>query len=210
MGYKIAEEALKKKHRVTLISGPVNLIPPSVHKFIQIETADDLLKALKKEIKSADCLIMAAAVGDFKVENRAKAKIKRAQGLSIKLVPNKDILRELAGYKKHKLFVGFNLETANLVRNARLKLRVKLLDIIVANRLTKYHNPFGDNKLDVDIIDRFGNITKIRQKNKAFISHVLLDKLERLWYEMDNRGTDAGGVGTGQCPVPTKSRRTWR
>ncbi|MDP2921342.1 MAG: phosphopantothenoylcysteine decarboxylase [Candidatus Omnitrophota bacterium] len=187
MGYKIAEEALKRKHRVTLVSGPVSLIPPRVHKFIPIETADDLLKALKKEIKTADCLIMAAAVSDFKAEKIAKEKIKRAKKISINLAPNKDILRELARHKKHKIFVGFNLETSNLVRNARLKLRAKKLDMIVANRFTKYHNPFGDNKLDVDIIDRFWDIAKIKRKNKAFVAHVLLDKLEELWYLKKNK-----------------------
>ena len=187
MGYKIAEEALKRKHKITLISGHVNLVPPKVQKFIPIETADDLLEELKKEIKKADCLIMAAAVGDFKVKKTAKGKIKRAKNISIKLAPNKDILRELTAYKKHKLFVGFNLETSNLVKNARLKLKAKNLDIIAANRLTKYHNPFGDNKLDVDIIDRYGGITKIRRKNKAFIAYVLLDKIEELWYLKNNK-----------------------
>lgn len=185
MGYRIAEEALKRGHKVTLISGPVNLTPPKGHKFIPIETADDLLEALKKEIKKADCLIMSIAVGDFKVKEVTKEKIKRAKNISIKLTPNKDILHELAAYKKHKLFVGFNLETSNLIRNARLKLKAKNLDIIAANRLTKYHNPFGNRKLDVDIIDRYGGITKIRKKNKTFIAYVLLDKIEQLWYLMN-------------------------
>jgi len=182
MGYKIAEEAFRRKHKVTLISGPVKLIPPKVNRFIQIETADDLLKALKKEVKKADCLIMCAAVGDFKARHVVKQKIKRKNDLTIKLVPNKDILFELARYKKRSLFVGFNLETSNLVRDARLKLKEKNLDLIVANSLAKYHNPFGNNKLDVVIIDRFNNIETIKGKNKAFISHVLLDKIEQLWY----------------------------
>jgi len=182
MGYKIAEEALKRKHKVILISGPTNLIPPEANKVIFIKTADKLLKELKKNIRYADCLIMCAAVSDFKAQKISNKKIKRKDKLAITLVPNKDILHELAKYKKHKLFIGFNLETSDLIKNAKLKLKSKNLDIIVGNRLTKYHNPFSNNKLDVNLIDKNGNIMKIKNKNKAFIAHVLLDKIEELRY----------------------------
>lgn len=189
MGYKIAEEALRRKHKVILVSGPTNLTPPKADKNISIETAEELLKALKKDIHCADCLVMCAAVGDFKAQKISNKKIKRKNRLSIILAPNRDILLELERYKKHRLFVGFNLETSNLVRNARLKLKSKNLDIIVGNRLTKYHNPFGNNKLDVDLICKNKRIVKIRDKDKAFIAHVLLDKIEELWYLKNNRGT---------------------
>ncbi len=182
MGYKIAEEAVRLGHEVILISGPANIRPPKVKRFISIQTADDLLKTLKKYIKKTDCLIMCAAVADFRVKKFSSKKIKRQKRLLIELAANKDILAELAKYKNRNLFIGFNLETSNLVRNAWLKLKAKKLDIIVGNLLTKYHNPFGNKKLDVDIIDRYGCITKIRQKNKGFIAHVLLDKIEELWY----------------------------
>jgi phosphopantothenoylcysteine decarboxylase/phosphopantothenate--cysteine ligase len=183
MGYAIAEKAVDAGHSVTLISGPVKITPPKSCKFIPIETADELLITLKKEIKKADCLIMSAAVGDFKVHKISDKKIKRKQNLSIKLIPNKDILRKLAKYKKHKLFIGFSLETENLINNSRFKLKNKNLDLIVANSFTKYHNPFGDNKLDVFLIYQNGDIVKIKNKNKAFIAHVLLDKIGKLWYE---------------------------
>jgi phosphopantothenoylcysteine decarboxylase / phosphopantothenate---cysteine ligase len=187
MGYAIAEKAVNAGHKVTLISGPVKITPPKVCKFIPIETACELLSALKKEIKKSDCLIMTAAVSDFKAGKISKKKIKRKSKLSITFLPNKDILAELSKYKNRKLFVGFNLETSNLVRNAKLKLKAKDLDIIVANRLTRYHNPFGNNKLDVCLIDKKGNITKIKKKNKDFIAHVLLDKIEKLWYLKNNK-----------------------
>jgi phosphopantothenoylcysteine decarboxylase/phosphopantothenate--cysteine ligase len=192
MGYKIAEEAYKRKHKVTLISGPTRLIPPKVHRFISIQTADDLLNVLKHEIKKADCLIMCAAVADFRPQKISHKKLKRKNKLSIVLLPTKDILHELAVYKKYNLFVGFNLETSNLVKNARLKLKAKNLDIIVVNRLTKYHNPFGNKKLDIYLIDKNGHSVKIRNKNKAFISQVLLDKIEELWYLKGARDKSQG------------------
>lgn len=182
MGYKIAEEALHRGHRVTLISGPVKITPPKVHKFISIETADELLAVLKKEIKKADCLVMSAAVSDFRARKIYNKKIKRKNRLPITLLPNKDILRELAKDKKRKLFVGFSLETENLIGNSRLKLKNKNLDLIAANSFKKYHNPFGNNKLDVYLIDKNGDITKIKKRSKDFIAHILLDKIEELWY----------------------------
>jgi phosphopantothenoylcysteine decarboxylase/phosphopantothenate--cysteine ligase len=182
MGYKIAEEALKRRHKVTLISGPTNLIPPRVDKIIFIKTADDLLTELKKKMRHADCLIMCAAVSDFKSKRIYNRKIKRSNQLTIELMPNKDILSELRKFHKRNLFIGFSLETEALIKNAYLKLKHKNLDLIVANILTKHNNPFNNNKLDVVIIDRYKNIMPLRAKSKAFISHVLLDKIEELWY----------------------------
>jgi len=182
MGYKIAEVASKRGNAITLISGPTRLKPPRVKKFISIETAGDLFRVLKKEIKRADCLVMCAAVADFRRASVPKGKIKRKKGLTLRLISNKDILKALSGYKKSKLFVGFSLETEGVVRNARKKIKNKNLDIIVTNRLSKSHNPFGDNKLDVCIIDKSGHSIYINGKSKAYIAQVLLDKIQRLWY----------------------------
>ena len=182
MGYRIAEEALKRKHKVTLISGPADIIPPRACNFISIRTADELLAELKKNIGKADCLFMCAAVSDFKVSEISNRKIKRTKPLNIKLIPNKDILKELEKQHKRKLFIGFSLETEHLIRNSHIKLKSKKLDLIVANSLTKSHNPFGNNKLDVILIDKHRHVLKIRSKNKAFIAHVLLDKIEEMWY----------------------------
>ncbi|NQV04805.1 MAG: phosphopantothenoylcysteine decarboxylase, partial [Candidatus Omnitrophica bacterium] len=131
MGYKIAEVASKRGNAITLISGPTRLKPPRVKKFISIETAGDLFRVLKKEIKRADCLVMCAAVADFRRASVPKGKIKRKKGLTLRLISNKDILKALSGYKKSKLFVGFSLETEGVVRNARKKIKNKNLDIIV-------------------------------------------------------------------------------
>ena len=186
MGYKLAEVALKRKHVVTLISGPTKLRPPKVNKFIPIETAGDLFETIKEEIAKSDILIMCAAVSDFKARHFINKKIKRTSRLLLELIPNKDLLRNLSRYKKGKVFIGFSLETENLIENSYRKLREKSLDLIVGNILTKRCNPFGNNKLDVYIIDKAGTVTKISKKNKAFIAHVLLDKIEKLWYLKNN------------------------
>lgn len=182
MGYKIAKVAAKRRHSVTLITGPTKLKPPKVKKFIQIETAKELFGAIKRELGCADCLIMCAAVADFRPKKIASKKIKRGKGLSLRLIPNKDIVSAISKNKKDKLFIGFSLETENLIRNAYKKLKVKNLDLIVANSLSKRHNPFGDNELSVSIIEKSGHRIYIKGKSKAYIAQVLLDKIERLWY----------------------------
>lgn len=182
MGYKIAEVAARRRHSVMLISGPTALKPPKVKKFISIKTSDDLFNVLKKEIGYADCLIMCAAVADFRPKKIARKKIKRGKKLLLYLVQNKDIVAVISRHKKDKLFIGFSLETGNLIRNAYKKLKVKNLDLIVANSLSKRHNPFGDNELSVSIIEKSGHRIYIKGKSKTYIAQVLLDKIERLWY----------------------------
>ena len=182
MGYKVAELAHKRKHVVTLISGPSRIKPPKVKKYISIETVDELFKALKKELKKADCLIMCAAVSDFRPKRVFRKKIKRTKKLLLELIQGKDILMQLSRYKKGKLFVGFSLETENIRGNSYKKLKNKNLDLIVANQLTRSRNPFGNNKLDVFIIEKSGFTAQIKNRSKAFIAHVLLDKIEKLWY----------------------------
>ena len=127
-------------------------------------------------------MIMCAAVSDFKVKKPFGKKIKHKEALSLKLVPNKDLIAELAKEKQDKLLVGFSLETEHLVKRSIDKLKSKNLDLIVANKLTQRRNIFGDNKLDVVIIDKAGNRVLIKNKNKAYIAGVLLDKIEDLWY----------------------------
>ncbi|MDP6686273.1 MAG: phosphopantothenoylcysteine decarboxylase, partial [Candidatus Omnitrophota bacterium] len=90
----------------------------------------------------------------------------------------------LGRLKKDKLFVGFSLETQDLIKNSTKKLKQKNLDFIVATQFIKSRNVFGGNKLDVSIIDKTGKKIALKGKNKAFLAHVLLDKIEKLWYQI--------------------------
>jgi phosphopantothenoylcysteine decarboxylase / phosphopantothenate---cysteine ligase len=76
MGYAIARRAQRKGHNVTLISGPTCLKPPLGVKTIFIHTARQMFEQVKRHIKRKDCLIMAAAVSDFRPVACAKNKIK--------------------------------------------------------------------------------------------------------------------------------------
>jgi len=177
-GYEIAREASRRKCRVVLISGPTFLKPPKGVKFIRVESALDMLRAVKKESAGADYIFMAAAVSDWRPEGYFPRKIKR-QGLGgqkiIKLIENPDILKEL-GRNKSYCLIGFALETEALRANAIRKLKDKDLDIIVANSLRKKSGPFGYSKTDISIIDRLGARKSYKGMVKRELAKIILDK----------------------------------
>lgn len=179
-GYAIAQEAKRRGLFVTLVSGPTALSAPQGVKFIGVESSLEMRKALIDEFKRADCVIMTAAVADWRPVYSAKKKIKKSPKKTVELVENPDILAELGSKKKHRIAVGFALETENLERNALKKLKDKNLDLIVANRLGKRSNIFGDQKIDVVTVDRFGNRTRIYNKSKKELARVILNKVLKL------------------------------
>jgi phosphopantothenoylcysteine decarboxylase/phosphopantothenate--cysteine ligase len=97
-------------------------------------SAEDLRQAVLKHYAKVDIVIMAAAVADYTPVKPVKDKIKKQKTtLTIKLKPTQDILSELGRLKKKQLLVGFCLESKDLIREAKIKLIAKNLDIIVAN-----------------------------------------------------------------------------
>jgi phosphopantothenoylcysteine decarboxylase/phosphopantothenate--cysteine ligase len=135
MGYAIAEAALDAGHDVILISGPVNLAPPCHAKFISVSTSDEMFSAVHQHASGSEVCVLCAAVADYKAAKVSPVKIKKsADGISLELVPTRDILRSLGRQHTCKfLLVGFAAETDHLEANAAKKLREKNCDIIVAN-----------------------------------------------------------------------------
>ena len=175
-GYKIAEEARDRGCRVVLVTGPVSINPPSGVKTIYVDSAIEMQKAVKVWSGKADYIFMAAAVSDWRASNPAKSKIKKKGGrISLELKENPDILKALGKNKTYRL-VGFALETENLAGNAVKKLKSKGLDLIVANRLTKSYKLFGDNKIDVLIMDRYGGRNLYNGLSKGRLAKIILDK----------------------------------
>jgi phosphopantothenoylcysteine decarboxylase/phosphopantothenate--cysteine ligase len=135
MGYALARAVIKAGHAVTLITTPTTLRPPKEATVIDVVTSDEMFKAVKGQFEKCDCLIMAAAVSDYKPAASSKTKIKKEQALlRLDLKPTRDILK-WAGRNKHKAqtVVGFALEDTDILANAERKLKSKKLDMIVAN-----------------------------------------------------------------------------
>jgi phosphopantothenoylcysteine decarboxylase/phosphopantothenate--cysteine ligase len=173
MGYAIAEAALDAGHHVILISGPVNLAPPPNAKFISVSTSDEMFDAVHKHTGSSDICVLCAAVADYKLANVSSAKIKRStDGISIELVPTRDILRSLGQQNVRKfLLVGFAAETDHLEANAAKKLREKNCDIIVAND-ARIGMETDENELL--ILFRDGETKRISRAPKKFLARELV------------------------------------
>ena len=180
-GYEIAKIAKRGGNRVVLISGPTVLKPPRRVKFIRVESAVEMRRAVLREFKKCDCLIMAAAVSDWRVRKIARRKIKKSPGKKrLELVANPDILAEAGRIKKGRILVGFVLETEDLEMNALKKLIDKKADLVVANRINRKKAAFGDNRTSVVMIDRYGNRAVLRNKTKRQLAEIILDKALRL------------------------------
>jgi phosphopantothenoylcysteine decarboxylase/phosphopantothenate--cysteine ligase len=134
MGYALAEALTELGARVTLVSGPTALPAPRVAQRVEVESATAMHAAVMERI--ADCAIFAAAaaVADYRPERKAPHKLKkRPDGIDLRLVPNPDILAEVAARDPAPFTLGFAAETETLEANAREKLHTKGLDMIAAN-----------------------------------------------------------------------------
>lgn len=134
MGVALADAAFDAGAAVTTVVGPTVAHPPAVGEVVHVESAREMAEAVETATSSADVLIMAAAVADFRPESAATSKIKKGPGSdapTIVLTRNPDIL---AGVQRPGLMkVGFAAETDDLIANATDKLRRKGLAMIVAN-----------------------------------------------------------------------------
>jgi phosphopantothenoylcysteine decarboxylase/phosphopantothenate--cysteine ligase len=145
MGFAFAEIAHRLGADVELIYAQTDHPPTPFLKSIFTRSAEDMLKALEARIEEADILIMAAAVADFRPAKTASKKIKKQDGNPvIELAENPDLLKTLGKNKKEtQIFVGFALETDDLLENAQKKLKSKNLDMILANSPENFESESG-------------------------------------------------------------------
>jgi phosphopantothenoylcysteine decarboxylase/phosphopantothenate--cysteine ligase len=180
MGYEIAKQAAEKGFEVCLITGPVSLQPPAGVEVIKIRTAREMRDRVIERVDDCACVIMAAAVCDFRPAEQKQEKIKKQDKMTLELVRNPDILSEL-GSKKNLVRVGFALETeSEWLRNARDKLRAKNLDLIVANVKKENNDPFGEGSKDFTLVDKLGNTKDLKGVSKAECAKTVLEEAGRM------------------------------
>jgi phosphopantothenoylcysteine decarboxylase / phosphopantothenate---cysteine ligase len=136
MGFAVAAAAVRAGATVSLIAGPVALQTPVGVKRIDVRSARQMRDAVIAAAVDSDIFISAAAVGDYRPESVAAAKLKKSgKPLALSLVQNPDIIAEVADLPRHPFLVGFAAETNDLERYARDKLERKRLDMIAANQV---------------------------------------------------------------------------
>ncbi len=135
MGFALAEAAALAGAAVTLVAGPVALdTPAGVTRRIDVRSARQMHEAMLEQARQADIVIATAAVADYRPAQVFASKLKKQGGpLTLELVENPDILRELAALHPRPFLAGFAAETENLEAHARAKLAAKGVDLIAAN-----------------------------------------------------------------------------
>ena len=183
MGYSLAQSAIDYGAKVTLISGPVNLEPPSNCNFISIKTADEMFEAVMHHVNDKDVYIGTAAVSDYKPAKMQNNKIKKDgsnSSITLELEENKDILKSVSALKHRPFVVGFAAETNDVIENAEKKLSSKDLDLIVANDVSKKEIGFDSEENEVTLVTSADNYLIERQSKKKVSNKIIEFISERI------------------------------
>lgn len=218
MGVAVAEAALARGARVTLIAGSVEVELPRAADTIRIESTAELRAALLGLTHAPsgggagfDVLVMAAAVADFRPIRPAERKLERGAGLSLELEPTPDLLAEVGRIARgldstgaptrepllpRPLIVGFAAETGSLDRAAE-KLAHKGADLLVANDVAEPGSGFGTETNRVSILAADGSREDLPLLSKREVADRLLDRVAPA---LDARDAESQ---TGRLPHPS-------
>ncbi len=183
MGLALAQAALERGARVTVIAANVAQPPPPGVACVRVETAAQLECACQKEIHGCDILLMVAAVADFRPSAPTQGKIKKAgrERLSLELEPTSDVLKGLAANRrKDQTLVGFAAEHGQGgLEHARAKLECKNLDAVILNDISRAEIGFEVDDNEVTILTRQGE-EHVAMASKARVAHAILGAIQRL------------------------------
>ena len=202
MGVAIAEAALARGARVTIVAGRVEVPLPAAADVVRAESTAEMRAAVLDAVFAgrADVLVMAAAVADFRPVHAAGTKLTRGESLTLELEPTGDILAEVGSRAKETeprpIIVGFAAETGSLER-APAKLRRKGADLLVANDVTEAGSGFGTDTNRVSILAADGSRADLPLLTKREVAERLLDRVVAALDERD------GPPHTGAAPTET-------
>ncbi|MEX1259070.1 MAG: bifunctional phosphopantothenoylcysteine decarboxylase/phosphopantothenate--cysteine ligase CoaBC [Gemmatimonadota bacterium] len=193
MGFALAREAWLRGAQVTLVSGPSQLPDPAGVRTLRVESAAEMLEEARAAVPTADVLIFAAAVADFRPSTRSAEKWKRSEAgptPTISLAENPDVaLETLPLRRKGAIAVGFALETGKLVERAQAKLQAKDFDLIVANDPEEEGAGFEVATNRATILDREGGEEALPLLSKDEVALRVLDRVrERIARREGHRG----------------------
>ena len=179
MGFSLAKEAAELGAIVTLITGPTAQIitHPNIL-IVNVVSTLEMFDAVKKYYLNTDIAIAAAAVADYKPETQVLQKIKKkADLLTLNLIPTQDILAYMGSHKKNQYLVGFALETNNAIENAKEKLYNKNLDGVVLNSLQDAGAGFSVSTNKITYIHANQNINKFPLQSKSDCAKVIFKQI---------------------------------
>lgn len=176
MGLALADAAQNLGAEVTLITTKE---VERKYNVIKVKSAMDMKSAVEKELSDADCVIMAAAVADYRVKEKSEQKMKKTSDneLTLTLVKNPDILKEISLAKKNQKIVGFCAESENLIENAKAKIANKGCDYLIANDISRKDIGFSSDYNEVTILNKTGSMKKIEKADKTTIAYKIFEEI---------------------------------
>jgi phosphopantothenoylcysteine decarboxylase/phosphopantothenate--cysteine ligase len=177
-GYALALEAAVRGAHVTLVTTVDRWAPASVAT-TKVTTAAEMEQAVLAAADTADVVVMAAAVADFRPKSASDTKIKKGDGVpDLMLEPTPDILAALGRNKRPgQLLVGFAAETHAVREEARAKLKRKNLDLIVANDVTAPGAGFEHETNSVDVLAADGVDQNVPLTDKRTVARIVLNSV---------------------------------
>jgi phosphopantothenoylcysteine decarboxylase/phosphopantothenate--cysteine ligase len=175
-GHALAAEAVARGAKVTLVTTVDQPVPPQAD-VVRVETAAEMEDAVRAAEASADVVVMAAAVADFRPARVAERKLKKQAGVpEVTLEATPDILAGLGTRRRPgQTIVGFAAETDQVRQNAAVKLAAKGIDLIVANDVTAPGAGFEHDTNHVVIIDADGTEREVPLADKRAIARAVFD-----------------------------------
>jgi phosphopantothenoylcysteine decarboxylase/phosphopantothenate--cysteine ligase len=188
MGYAIAAAASTAGHRVTLLSGPVALDPPGGVDIVPFATVEQLRQALESHFDHADVLIMAAAVGDFTVDNPSSSKLARRDGpITLTLTPTPDLLAGVTARKRDdQIVIAFAVEQGDrqaIEAKARAELAAKHADLVVLNTPAAMNAPASE----ACILSADQTLLPWAERRKDELAAAIIEQINTLWTQQSNK-----------------------
>ena len=180
MGYAVALKAAQAGAKTFLVSAPTDLAVPIGVERIIVRSATEMKEAIDSHYDSADAVIMAAAVADYRVAEVADNKIKKQETMTLELVKNPDILASLGDRKQHQKLIGFAAETQDVITYGKEKVRKKNLDMLVANDVSKSNAGFDVDTNEVTFIYPGDQIVNLPNMSKLDVAERIIQALADL------------------------------
>ena len=159
MGFAIARAAREAGAEVSLISGPTALASPRGVLRLDVTSARDMHDAVMARAPNADVFVAVAAVADWRAERPSASKLKKSgssEPVTMRFVPNPDILAAVAALPSAPFCVGFAAESERLIEHARAKLVAKKLPLVIANQV---QDAIGRDDNELTLIDERSAVT---------------------------------------------------
>ena len=176
MGLALADVAKNLGADVTLVT---TKDVSRKYNVVKVKSALEMKNAVEQDFENSDCIIMAAAVADYRVKEISEQKIKKTKDdeITLTLVKNPDILKEISMKKTSQIVVGFCAESENLIENAKEKISKKGCDYLIANDISRKDIGFSSDYNEVTILDKNGGMKKLERADKRTIARKIFEEI---------------------------------